>query len=90
VIVTNDNPRNEDPRAIADDILQGLRPTDAKWTVELDRARAIEHALDDALEGDVIVLAGKGHEDYQETNGERIAFSDRAVVADTLARRSGR
>jgi UDP-N-acetylmuramoyl-L-alanyl-D-glutamate--2,6-diaminopimelate ligase len=75
---------------IADDILQGLRPTDAKWTVELDRARAIEYALDDAREGDVIVLAGKGHEDYQETNGERIAFSDRAVVADTLARRGAR
>jgi len=90
VIVTNDNPRHEDPRVIADDILEGLRPSGAAWTVELDRSQAIEHALHDALEGDVIVVAGKGHEDYQETNGERVAFSDRAVVADTLARRSGR
>ena len=90
VIVTNDNPRHEDPRAIADDILEGLRPSGTAWTVELDRAQAIEHALHDALEGDVIVLAGKGHEDYQETNGERVPFSDRAVVADALARRSSR
>ena len=90
VIVTNDNPRHEDPRVIAHDILEGLRPSGTAWTVELDRSQAIERALRDALDGDVIVLAGKGHEDYQETNGERVAFSDRAVVADTLARGSSR
>jgi UDP-N-acetylmuramoyl-L-alanyl-D-glutamate--2,6-diaminopimelate ligase len=88
VIVTNDNPRNEDPQAIADGIVEGLKSSPATWAVELDRRRAIERALDDARPGDVIVLAGKGHEDYQETNGERVAFSDRAVVAEPLTRRS--
>jgi len=88
VIVTNDNPRSEDPQAIADEIVEGLTTSPAAWAVELDRRRAIERALEDARAGDVIVLAGKGHEDYQETNGERVPFSDRAVVAETLSRRS--
>jgi UDP-N-acetylmuramoyl-L-alanyl-D-glutamate--2,6-diaminopimelate ligase len=89
VIVTNDNPRGEDPRAIARAIEAGLAPVGRDWTVELDRARAIEAALFDAREGDVVVIAGKGHEDYQETNGERVPFSDVRVVAALLARRSG-
>jgi UDP-N-acetylmuramoyl-L-alanyl-D-glutamate--2,6-diaminopimelate ligase len=87
VVVTNDNPRDEEPRAIAEDIVEGLRPSPADWAVELDRARAIERALDDARDGDVIVVAGKGHEDYQETGGERVPFSDRTIVAGALAGR---
>jgi UDP-N-acetylmuramoyl-L-alanyl-D-glutamate--2,6-diaminopimelate ligase len=87
VIVTSDNPRGEDPRAIADDIVQGLRPLGTDFAVEVDRARAIDIALMRAREGDVIVLAGKGHEDYQEANGERRPFSDRRHVAAALARR---
>jgi UDP-N-acetylmuramoyl-L-alanyl-D-glutamate--2,6-diaminopimelate ligase len=87
VIVTNDNPRGEDSRTIAADIVEGLRTAHAEWQIELDRAQAIQRALDDADAGDVIVLAGKGHEDYQETNGKRIPFSDRDTVADVLARR---
>jgi UDP-N-acetylmuramoyl-L-alanyl-D-glutamate--2,6-diaminopimelate ligase len=87
VFITNDNPRTEDPRRIADDVVQGLRGSRAAWTVELDRGEAIEHALDSAQAGDIIVVAGKGHEDYQETNGERIPFSDARYVADALARR---
>ena len=87
VIVTNDNPRGEDPRAIADAIVAGLAPVATDWIVELDRARAIERALADAREGDVVVLAGKGHEDYQETNGERVPFSDVRCVAGMLAHR---
>ena len=87
VIVTSDNPRGEDPRAIANDILVGLRLTATEWSVELDRASAIERALEDSREGDVIVLAGKGHENYQETNGKRLPFSDALCVADALARR---
>jgi UDP-N-acetylmuramoyl-L-alanyl-D-glutamate--2,6-diaminopimelate ligase len=89
VIVTSDNPRDEDPQAIVADIVEGLRPVNGAWHIEIDRARAIQRALDDAGEGDVIVLAGKGHEDYQETNGKRLRFSDRDVVADTLAGRDG-
>jgi UDP-N-acetylmuramoyl-L-alanyl-D-glutamate--2,6-diaminopimelate ligase len=56
--------------------------------IELDRARAIERALDDAHAGDVVVLAGKGHEDYQEANGKRVPFSDARHVSVALARRS--
>ena len=89
VIVTSDNPRGEDPRAIADDILAGLGACASESTVELDRARAIEQALDGAHQSDVVVVAGKGHEDYQETNGERRLFSDAACVARVLARRRG-
>jgi UDP-N-acetylmuramoyl-L-alanyl-D-glutamate--2,6-diaminopimelate ligase len=89
VIVTNDNPRGEDPNAIAAAIVEGLAGNAGRWTIELDRARAIEQALADARAGDVVVVAGKGHEDYQETNGERTSFSDVRCVADVLARRRG-
>ena len=88
VIITNDNPRSEDPRSIAEDIADGMHAEPASWVIELDRARAIERALDDARAGDVVVLAGKGHEDYQETNGERVPFSDARYVSHALARRS--
>lgn len=87
IVVTNDNPRDEEPRAIADDIVAGARPIAADWTVELDRASAIELALDGTHAGDVVILAGKGDEDYQEANGRRVPFSDRAVVSNSLARR---
>ncbi|MGE5171923.1 MAG: UDP-N-acetylmuramoyl-L-alanyl-D-glutamate--2,6-diaminopimelate ligase, partial [Rudaea sp.] len=89
VIVTNDNPRSEDPRAIAEGIVAGLAPVTRDFEVELDRARAIEQAIVDAREGDVVLVAGKGHEDYQEANGERLAFSDAGCVARVLARRRG-
>ena len=89
VIVTSDNPRSEDPRGIADDIVEGLQSQQAPWVIELDRARAIELALREARANDIIVLAGKGHENYQEANGKRISFSDARCVADALARRRG-
>jgi UDP-N-acetylmuramoyl-L-alanyl-D-glutamate--2,6-diaminopimelate ligase len=87
VIVTNDNPRSEDPRAFADAIVAGLASVAADFVVELDRARAIEQAIDDARAGDVVVIAGKGHEDYQETNGRRVPFSDVGCVSRVLAHR---
>jgi UDP-N-acetylmuramoyl-L-alanyl-D-glutamate--2,6-diaminopimelate ligase len=89
VIVTSDNPRSEDPRGIADDIVEGLQSQAAHWVIELDRGRAIELALAQARANDIIVLAGKGHENYQEANGKRIPFSDARHVADALARRRG-
>ena len=89
-IVTSDNPRGEDPQAIADAIVEGVARAGGEWIVELDRARAIERAVSEAREGDVIVVAGKGHEDYQEANGVRRAFSDAACVAHVLARRRAR
>jgi len=89
VIVTSDNPRSEDPRGIAHDIVEGLQSQAAHWVIELDRGRAIELALAQARANDIIVLAGKGHENYQEANGKRIPFSDARHVADALARRRG-
>ncbi|HWR76106.1 MAG TPA: UDP-N-acetylmuramoyl-L-alanyl-D-glutamate--2,6-diaminopimelate ligase [Thiobacillus sp.] len=81
VWITSDNPRNEDPRHIIDDILAG---TGGKPHVEPDRARAIFEAIGGAHHGDVVLIAGKGHEDYQELAGERLPFSDVAVARKAL------
>jgi UDP-N-acetylmuramoyl-L-alanyl-D-glutamate--2,6-diaminopimelate ligase len=90
-IVTNDNPRSEDPRAIADAILPGLAGTPAQVIVELDRRAAMERAIVDAEPGDVIVLAGKGHEPYQIVGAVTHAFDDRDEARRALAiRRAGR
>ncbi|MDM0011185.1 UDP-N-acetylmuramoyl-L-alanyl-D-glutamate--2,6-diaminopimelate ligase [Variovorax sp. J22P168] len=87
VVVTSDNPRSEKPAAIISQILLGLsRPESAQ--VEPDRARAIAETLAQACAEDVVLLAGRGHEAWQEIAGERIAFSDRAHAIDALTRRS--
>ena len=83
VVVTSDNPRSEDPLAIIDDILKG---TDGSAEVEPDRALAIERALADADEGDVVVIAGKGHEQGQEFRDRTVPFDDRDVARDALRR----
>jgi len=80
-IVTSDNPRSEDPAAIAAEVVDGLG-----LDVELDRRRAIERALETAREGDVVVIAGKGHEQGQEIAGEKLPFDDREVARDALRR----
>jgi UDP-N-acetylmuramoyl-L-alanyl-D-glutamate--2,6-diaminopimelate ligase len=80
-LVTSDNPRSEDPAAIAADVVDGL-----DLDVELDRRRAIERALEQAQPGDVVVVAGKGHEQGQEVAGRKLPFDDREVVRDTLRR----
>jgi UDP-N-acetylmuramoyl-L-alanyl-D-glutamate--2,6-diaminopimelate ligase len=84
VIVTDDNPRHEDGDAIVAQILAGLREP-ARVTVERNRARAIALAIADAAPGDVVLVAGKGHEDYQQVGDVRLPFSDRAVVQGLLA-----
>jgi UDP-N-acetylmuramoyl-L-alanyl-D-glutamate--2,6-diaminopimelate ligase len=84
--VTSDNPRHEDPRHIINDILAGMpgaRPNHPVH-VEPDRARAIFEAIGNAHQGDVVLIAGKGHEDYQEIAGERLPFSDPAVARKAL------
>jgi UDP-N-acetylmuramoyl-L-alanyl-D-glutamate--2,6-diaminopimelate ligase len=83
VVVTSDNPRSEDPRAIVDEILQG---TTGDATVELDRRTAIDAAIEAAREGDVVVIAGKGHELGQEIAGEIHPFDDREVAREALRR----
>lgn len=83
VVVTDDNPRGEDPERIVADILAGFaRPDDVM--VERDRARAIAHAIGSAAASDVVLVAGKGHEDYQEVDGRRLPFSDREQVRSVL------
>jgi len=78
-IVTSDNPRFEEPMDIIKDILEGIDPSKGPM-VEEDRKKAIALALDIALEGDVVVIAGKGHEDYQEIKGVKYHFSDKEEV----------
>ena len=86
VVVTSDNPRGEDPEAIASAIVKGVRDAgNHRWKVELDRRAAIAHAVASAHVGDVVLVAGKGHETYQERNGERTPFSDAAEAAAALA-----
>jgi UDP-N-acetylmuramoyl-L-alanyl-D-glutamate--2,6-diaminopimelate ligase len=80
-IVTSDNPRSEDPATIAADVVGGL-----DLEVELDRRRAIERALEGAQEGDVVLIAGKGHEQGQEIHGRKLPFDDREVARDALRR----
>ena len=82
-IVTSDNPRTEEPLVIIDDILQGMQGCSA-YVVEPDRVKAIHYAMDHAKPGDVIVLAGKGHEDYQEINHRHIHMDEREIVAQHL------
>jgi len=80
-IVTSDNPRSEDPGEIAAEVVGRLQ-----LDVELDRRRAIERALEAAREGDVVVIAGKGHEQGQEIGGRKLPFDDREVARETLRR----
>jgi UDP-N-acetylmuramoyl-L-alanyl-D-glutamate--2,6-diaminopimelate ligase len=87
VIVTSDNPRSEDPLRIIDAVARGMR---AAPHCEPDRRRAIEAAVRDAAPADVILIAGKGHESYQEIAGERLPFSDQAVARAALASRGDR
>ena len=86
-IVTNDNPRSEDPQTIVDAILPGVRAAGATPIVELDRRRAIERAILEAQPGDVVLLAGKGHEPYQILGSRTIAFDDRDEARRALAMR---
>ncbi len=85
LIITSDNPRNEEPGQIISEILTGLENSDVPYDVVTDRREAIYHALKIAEKGDIIVLAGKGHEDYQVLAGmQRVHFDEREVVADGL------
>ena len=84
VIVTSDNPRTEDPDAIIAEIVEGLRDTETPYHVLTDRIDAIHYAIDNAAPGDVILLAGKGHEDYQIVGHEKHHMDEREIVADYL------
>ncbi len=83
--VTSDNPRGEDPQSIIDQILPGIG--NAPHAVRVDRREAIEAAIDAAREGDVVLIAGKGHENYQIVSGEVLPFDDLAQARQALAQR---
>ena len=84
VIVTSDNPRSEDPLDILNDALVGLRRYDTPHLIEPDRATAIQRAIEKAQPGDVVILAGKGHENYQVLKDRTIPFDDRDVARKLL------
>lgn len=84
-IITSDNPRFEEPQAIIDDIKQGIAKTDGAYVEIIDRKEAIRYAITHGQPGDVIVLAGKGHEDYQEIQGKKYPMDERDLIADILA-----
>jgi UDP-N-acetylmuramoyl-L-alanyl-D-glutamate--2,6-diaminopimelate ligase len=88
VVLTSDNPRSEDPVAIANAALEGLETTRARAMVELDRRAAIRLALDEARAGDVVVIAGKGHETGQTAAGMTLPFDDRVVAREELKDRA--
>ena len=78
VIFTSDNPRSEDPKSIIKDMIDGVSKFNTdKITVEIERSKAIKEAKENSTEGDIVLIAGKGHEDYQELkNNKRIQFDD--------------
>jgi UDP-N-acetylmuramoyl-L-alanyl-D-glutamate--2,6-diaminopimelate ligase len=85
-IITSDNPRSEDPRAIIEDIVAGTHPN---HLIDADRSSAIFKALQSAAPNDVVLIAGKGHETYQEIGTQRLPFDDVQVAREGLRRRIG-
>lgn len=83
-VVTSDNPRFEEPQDIIDDILTGVKKGPGKYIEIIDRREAVRYCIEHAKEGDVIVLAGKGHEDYQEIKGIKYHMDDREIIQDIL------
>lgn len=84
-IVTSDNPRGEDPKKIIEDIKQGINKTKGKYEVIVDRTLAIKKALTMSKERDIVLLAGKGHEMYQEIKGKKIPYDERKIIKDYIA-----
>lgn len=84
-IITSDNPRNEEPQAIIDDIKTGISKTQGKYVEIIDRKDAIRYAIRHGEPGDIIILAGKGHEDYQEIKGKKYPMDERVLIAEILA-----
>lgn len=83
-IITSDNPRFEEPQAIIEDIRTGIAGTDGEYVEICDRRDAIAYAVSNAREGDLIVLAGKGHEDYQEVKGKKYFMDERDIIRSLL------
>ena len=83
-IVTSDNPRFEKPEDIIADIVTGVKRAEGQYITIPDRKEAIRYAIEHGAEGDVIVLAGKGHEDYQEIEGVKYPMDERVLIQEIL------
>ena len=83
-IITSDNPRTENPEEIIKQIEEGIKKTKGKYEIIVDRKQAIEHAIKMLRKNDIIVLAGKGHELYQEINGEKYPFDERIIIKEII------
>jgi UDP-N-acetylmuramoyl-L-alanyl-D-glutamate--2,6-diaminopimelate ligase len=88
-IVTSDNPRTEDPETIIADIEAGLQRVARPYVKLTDRREAIVHAIEEAREDDVVLIAGKGHETYQIIGERRIHFDDHEVAREAMRKRFG-
>lgn len=86
-VITSDNPRNEEPQDIIDDIKTGIEKTNGKYIEICDRREAIRYVIENGRMGDVIVLAGKGHEDYQEIKGKKYPMDERVIIKEILDRK---
>ncbi len=89
-VITSDNPRDEEPQAIIDDIKTGIAKTDGRYVELIDRKDAIRYVIQHGGPGDIIVLAGKGHEDYQEIKGVKYPMDERDLIADILKELHGK
>ena len=89
-IVTADNSRFENVNDIIDDILVGMKKTDGKYIVIPDRKEAIKYSIENAKDGDIVLLLGKGHEDYQEIEGVRYPFDERVIIAEIMEELGGK
>ena len=87
-VITSDNPRNEEPLAIMEDILTGVKRKNGAYVMIPDRKEAIRYCIQNAKDGDVIVLAGKGHEDYQEIKGVKYPMDERVLIQEILSEMS--
>ena len=83
-IITSDNPRFEEPQAIIEDIKEGIGKTNGRYVEICDRKEAIRYAIAHGQKGDIIVLAGKGHEDYQEIKGVKYPMDERVLIQEVL------
>ena len=83
-IITTDNPRTENPETIISEIEEGIKKTKGNYEIIVDRTEAIKRAIQMANKIDIIILAGKGHEPYQEINGEKYPFDERIIVKEIL------
>jgi UDP-N-acetylmuramoyl-L-alanyl-D-glutamate--2,6-diaminopimelate ligase len=83
-IITSDNPRTEDPEKIVKEIEKGIQKTNGKYEVIVDRTKAIERAIEIVESRDMVILAGKGHEPYQEINGVKYPYDERKIVNEII------